>query len=99
MIFGLFLILSISIIGYSLAIFVQRRGMRTESSKILVVLIFTMVSWVVVTLFEDPRILRESTIRLLVKVDYTIAPLMSYFFLLFCLSFPERIANRAFLKK
>ena len=99
MIFGLFLILSISIIGYSLAVLVRKRGIGTESTKIFVILICSMVTWVVITLLEDPAILKEGAIKSLVKIDYIIAPLMSYFFLLFCLSFPEKITGRASLKK
>ncbi len=99
MIFGLFLILSISIVGYSLAILARKKGTGTENTKIFIVLICSMVTWVVITLLEDPAILKEGAIKSLVKIDYVIAPLMSYFFLLFCLSFPEKITGRASLKK
>ena len=99
MIFNLFLICSISIVGYGLAILVQRKGIRTESTKIFIFLICSLVTWVVLTLFENPNIFSERAIKFLVQVDYTIAPLMAYLFLVFCLSFPQKVTDRASFKK
>lgn len=99
MIFDLFLILSISIIGYSLAVLIQKKGIATESTKIFVIFTYFLITWIVVTLFEDPNIFREKTIWFLVQVDYIIASSLPYFFFLFCLSFPRRITKHSSSKK
>jgi len=68
---------------------VYYRNPKSKDNKLFLVLIFWLILWMIFNYFEnDP--LQESIKILFLKLDFLIAPVLGYFWFLFCYHFLEK---------